>query len=630
MAFPVTTRVFPLLLLLLILSCYICRHAIAEHDEEREALYALKDSFNNSFLEENWFGPQCSEQLPQLWQGIRCLNGRVSEILLEGMGLNGAIESDALSSFTDLSVLSLKNNSISGNLLNFTSNQKLKQIDLSGNKFSGPISKSLLSLSLLVSLQLQNNNLSGPIPEFTVSSLRAFNVSNNNLNGKIPETPLMQSFGPGSYSNNYELCGPPTSKACPSKNDTADEENTSKSSKSSKSELPIMFLLFDIVGLLAVILLFFLYWKKSRKLKTKEGSDTNTYYDTEDVGLEESSKSFRNVESSQAHVAEEQRKLTFMEDEVYFELSDLLKAAAEGLPKGILGTSYKALMEGKPPVVVKRLKELRPLTIDEFTKQLHLIGSHNHPNLLPLLAYFCSKDEKLLVYDYAEKGNLFDRIHGERGRDRVPFRWSARLAAARGVARALEYLHNNNKKSSSSNAVVPHGNLKSTNVLLGDNDMVLVSDYGLTPLIAQPIAAQRMVAYQSPEYQTAKRVSKKSDIWSFGCLLLELLTGRVSAQSAPPGFKGVDLNNWVLRAVREEWTAEIFDTEISTQRRAVPEMLKLLQIAIRCCEELPDKRPEVREVVREVESLKTIGSSEDEEDLSTDQSLTDDSWTMSG
>lgn len=195
---------------------------------------------------------------------------------------------------------------------------------------------------------------------------------------------------------------------------------------------------------------------------------------------------------------------------------------------------------------------------------------------------------------------------------------------ARGVARALEYLHLN---STSLAGAVPHGNLKCSNVLLTENDIVVVSDYGLASLVALPIASQRMVSYKSPEYQIAKRVSKKSDVWSYGCLLLELLTGKISAYTAPPGVNGVDICSWVHRAVREEWTAEIFDGEMSVSRTvAAHGMLRLLQIAMRCCDKSPEKRPEMTEVVREVDNIRAI-ESEDEDDLSFDRSLTDDSMS---
>jgi hypothetical protein len=183
--------------------------------QERDALYALKARFNNSFLNDNWTGPQCNTDYSSSWHGIQCFNGRVTEISLESMRLSVTLmDIDAFVFLTELTVLSLKNNSISGNMMNFSSNNKMKQLDLSGNRLYGSIPKSLLSLKLLGSLLLQDNYLTGPIPEFNQSSLRVFNVSNNDLDGSIPKTHTLQSFGPDSYSSNPQLCGPPTFNTC--------------------------------------------------------------------------------------------------------------------------------------------------------------------------------------------------------------------------------------------------------------------------------------------------------------------------------------------------------------------------------------------------------------------------------
>ncbi|KAI6678574.1 hypothetical protein NL676_039370 [Syzygium grande] len=178
---------------------------------------------------------------------------------------------------------------------------------------------------------------------------------------------------------------------------------------------------------------------------------------------------------------------------------------------------------------------------------------------------------------------------GRGSKERVPFRWNSRLSAAQGVARALHYLNVNS--NSRPNVIVPHGNLKSSNVLLNQDDTVLVSDYGLSSLVALPIAVKSMVCFKSPEYQTTQLICAKTDVWSYGCLLLELLTGRVCANAAPPGVHGVDLCSWVRQAVREEWTAEIFDSEIRKEKRLADGMVKLLLIAIRCSDQSPDKRP---------------------------------------
>ncbi|KAK9265758.1 hypothetical protein L1049_025243 [Liquidambar formosana] len=382
------------------------------------------------------------------------------------------------------------------------------------------------------------------------------------------------------------------------------------------SRLSTISLFFDAAAFLAVVLLLIFYFKKATKLKE--------LMMRMDIAKQEEKNKEKN-EQITTEDGEEKGKLIFMDGiEGGLELGDLLKASAEGLGNGNFGNCYKAMLDDRPAMVVKRLKDVKPLTSEEFANQLLFIAGLKHPNLLPVLAYYYSKDEKLVVYKYAQKGNLFSRIHGRRRvKDRIPFRWNARLSVARGVARALEYLHLN----SNSQTTLPHGNLKSTNVLLDDHDVVLVSDYGLSSLVSLPIASQRMVSYKSPEYQNARRVSKKSDVWSYGCLLLELLTGRIPSHSAPSGTNGVELCSWVHQAVREEWTAEIFDLEISAQRGAAHGMVKLLELAIQCCDKSPEKRPEMTQVVREVENIRDVESSEDEDDLSSDPSLTDDSMT---
>ncbi|OWM87750.1 probable inactive receptor kinase At1g48480 [Punica granatum] len=628
--------------------------------QERDALYALKANFNHPFLNKNWTGLQCYMNEPPYWYGIQCINGRVTGILLENMDLTGTIKFDTFIFLPELVALSFRNNSLTGTLMNFAANQQLTSVDLSGNKFHGPISQSLASLDLLISLQLQGNNLTGQIPEFDQPTLILFNVSNNNLSGLIPSTRTLQSFGPDSFLDNPKLCGPPTLNSCnlstskeqqdgsQAPEQPPGESNTKSNKKnSSLSHYAVIFLLFDVVGLVAVVILFFLYYKKSKELKKfmkdenkeeeeEEEEDERVRVQVQVQGrrLEEANRDQEKPEEAVVEgrrsvfgAEEKEGKLVFMDKSIAnFELSDLLKATAEGLGRGIFGNSYKALLEDGQAVVVKRLRDLKPMTDEEFTRKLISVASLSHLNLLPPLAYYYSKDEKLLVYRFAEKGNLFNRIHGGRGgRDRVPFRWNARLSAARGAALALEHLH---RSSRASNGIVPHGNLKSSNVLFDQNGEVLITDYGFASLIAAPIACHSMMAYKSPEYQSSKRISHKSDVWSYGALLLELLSGRISAFSAPPGTSGVNLCTWVHRAVREEWTAEIFDVEISVQRNAAPGMLRLLQLALRCCDNAPERRPEMAEIVRELASMKPVDS-EDESDMSYDRSLTDESASTS-
>ncbi|KAK6143716.1 hypothetical protein DH2020_024064 [Rehmannia glutinosa] len=613
---------FLLFMVLLVLH----KQAIAEdgsigyHGYERDALLALKAGFNNSFLDGNWTSIMCYMNETPYWYGIQCSNGRVTGIILDRMGLVGEIKVDALVNLTELETISFKDNSIAGNMMDFTYNQKLRNIDLSGNSFDGEIQLSLLNLNSLESLQLQDNKLEGLIPGFNQSSLNAFNVSYNNLSGAIPQTKALRSFGLSSYFGNKNLCGPPTPTACSATTNLSEPNSQNPGKKSSgNGRFTAILVVVNVIVLVVIMFLFIIYYKKYKKLKT-EMKNVLVKYEEHDSKIVD-----RAMEKTTSE-GEIRRKLVFVENNgtTNFELDDLLKASAEGLGKGIFGNCYKAKLDFGPVVIVKRLRDLKPLNGEEFVRQVRVIADQKHPNLLPLLAYYYSKDEKLFLYRFASNGNLYTRLHGGRGTgDRVRFLWSSRLAVARGVARALEHLHLNNQ----SETTAPHGDLKSSNVLIDENDEILVSDYGLASLIALPIAAQRMVSYKSTEYLSQKQISKKSDVWSYGVLLLELLTGRIPAHSAPPGTNGVDLSGWVHRAVREEWTAEIFDAEIAVQRGANQGMLRLLQIAIKCCDKSPEKRPEISQVLAEVEEIKVGGDSEDEEYpySSFDRSLTDDS-----
>lgn len=409
--------------------------------KERQALYALKAVFNSPFLNGVWNGPHCYYDASQ-WYGVRCnSNGHVTEIALDNMELRGNIRSNTFTGFTELSVLSLKNNSVSGTEIDFSPNSMLTRVDLSGNMFSGQIPISLVGISVLESLLLQDNYFTGTIPEFDQSSLKEFDVSNNNLSGSIPKTRALQSFGRDSYDGNPGLCGPPSSTPCKStKNDAAAEapsdEKTDQGSFlwSLKHNLKAILLLLNVVLIALVIFLCLFYYSKARKLKKM----TREHKEREEKRTEKTELDQLNITEVEGdHDRQRSRaisnnirnnisgqgsgKLVFMADNYNhgqgsnstFDMSDLLKASAEGLGQGTFGNCYKAMMEGKPVVVVKRLKNLKPMTDDEFSKQLSVIANLNHPNLLPLLAYYNKKDEKLLLYKYVERGNLFDRLHGE-------------------------------------------------------------------------------------------------------------------------------------------------------------------------------------------------------------------------
>lgn len=184
---------------------------------------------------------------------------------------------------------------------------------------------------------------------------------------------------------------------------------------------------------------------------------------------------------------------------------------------------------------------------------------------------------------------------GNRGAGRTPLNWETRSGIALGAARGIAYLHSHGPMSS-------HGNIKSSNILLTTTYEARVSDFGLAYLASPISTPNRVAGYRAPEVTDSRKVSQKADVYSFGILLLELLTGKPPTHSLL-SEEGVDLPKWVLSVVQEEWTAEVFDLELLRYQNVEEEMVELLQLALECTAQHPDKRPSMTQLTSRIEEL---------------------------
>lgn len=369
------------------------------------------------------------------WVGIKCYpdGTRVFSLRLPGVGLTGPIPENTLGKLDALKTLSLRSNRLSGSLpSDISSLPSLRFLFLQNNNFSGPIpanfspSLSILDLSFnsftghipqiiqnltqLTGLNLQNNSLSGPIPNLTLPRLKHLNVSYNQLNGSIPSS--LQKFSNSSFLGNSLLCGPPLSPCFPAISPSPSQNipSSPKGKKSSKKKLSLGAIIAIAVGggvlLFLVVLISILCC-----LKKKEQNGGSVLKGKSSTG----GRSEKPREEFGSGVQEpEKNKLVFFEGCSYnFDLEDLLRASAEVLGKGSFGTAYKAVLEESTTVVVKRLKEVI-VGKKDFEQQMDIIGRvGQHPSLVPLRAYYYSKDEKLLVYDYFSNGSLATLLHGK-------------------------------------------------------------------------------------------------------------------------------------------------------------------------------------------------------------------------
>ncbi|ESQ44538.1 hypothetical protein EUTSA_v10003470mg [Eutrema salsugineum] len=161
--------------------------------------------------------------------------------------------------------------------------------------------------------------------------------------------------------------------------------------------------------------------------------------------------------------------------------------------------------------------------------------------------------------------------------------------------------------------MAPHGHLKSSNVLLTKTFEPLLTDYGLIPVINQLKAQEHMVAYKSPEYLQHRRVTKKTDVWGLGILILEILTGKFPANFVQGVNKSEDdLVSWVNLGFKGVWAPGMFDKEMGKTSHSEGQILRLLKIGLSCCEPDVEKRLEIGEAVVRIEELKDRDGDDDD------------------
>ncbi|KAK2431852.1 putative inactive receptor kinase [Trifolium repens] len=292
----------------------------------------------------------------------------------------------------------------------------------------------------------------------------------------------------------------------------------------------------------------------------------------------------------------------FVEDHERFKLEDLLRAKADLRSENFWSSLFKVKLENKVEYAVKRLKNLQ-VSCDEFGETLRKISKVKHQNILPLVGYRSTNEEKLIIYKYQSNGSLLNLLNDYIAR-RKDFPWKLRLNIACGIARGLAFIYK--KLDEGEVNIIPHGHIKLSNILLNDKNEALIGEYGLSKFF-EPNRGTALFSsdgYTAPE----KSLTEKGDVYSFGVILLELLTGQSIEVSR------IDLVRWVRSMVREEWTGEVFDKEVRENDHQGA--FSLLNIALLCVSRSQENRPNVEDILNTIEGVMNAHEQQQQIELS--------------
>uniref|UniRef100_A0A7N0R908 Protein kinase domain-containing protein n=1 Tax=Kalanchoe fedtschenkoi TaxID=63787 RepID=A0A7N0R908_KALFE len=632
----------------LVVALVALHFVVSASESEQEILLKFKDSLKNNEKLSSWNASTspCANGAAN-WVGVICTTGgSVYGLKLEIMGLSGELNLTPLKGLASLRTISLKKNSLSGSLPSvnqlgalksvflshnnfsgeiadgaFYGMMSLKKVDLGHNRFVGKIPVSLAKLPRLLELRLENNHFQCQIPSFASKNLAYLNVANNELDGSIPEA--LRDLDRASFSGNKNLCGGKL-PACPERAESAQPlsgesvaTNTTSLPPPARAEGHHSYKVSLIMGavIVGIILLItvIVYVIKSRPSQAPDSVEapaperTSRAKSGEAQADAEAGPSMTNIGGGKKD--HQQTKLTFLKDTTgKFDLQDLLKASAEILGSGVFGSSFKAnISPNGATMVVKRYRQMNNMDKEEFQEHMRRLGRLDDPNLLPLVAFYYRKEEKLMITEFVSKGNLASYLHGKHDADKASLDWPTRLKIVKGVAKGLSVLYRELPS-----LTTPHGHLKSSNILLSDSFEPLLTDFGLVPLVNQEHAQKLMIAYKSPEYVQHGRITKKTDVWALGVLILEVLTGKFPANfSQGQGEKEFDLALWVNNMVDEDHTREVFDEEMKHTENSEGEMLKLLNVGLACCRGEVEARLDFKEAAEKIEELKEKDNDEE-------------------
>ncbi|OAY70998.1 probable LRR receptor-like serine/threonine-protein kinase At5g10290 [Ananas comosus] len=555
------------LISILLILAYL--NYVAESDFQGDALYDMKVKLNATGNQlSDWNRNQVN---PCTWNSVICdSNNRVVQVTLASMGFTGIL-SPRIGELKYLSALSLPGNSITGGIPEqFGNLSSLTSLDLEDNLLSGEIPSTLGKLSKLQILILSQNNLSGNIPESlsSLSSLNDIRLAFNHLSGQIPD-PLFQVARYNFTGNNLN-CGMNFPHSCAS--------NMPFQGGSHNSKVGVVVGSIGGAAVFIVIGVVFVFCKGRKK-----GNRREVFVDVP---------------------GEDDRRIAFGQLK-RFAWRELQIATDNFSEKNILGQGgfgkvYKGVLPDNTKIAVKRLTDYEsPGGEAAFLREVELISVAVHRNLLRLIGFCTTPTERLLVYPFMQNLSVAYRLRDFKPGEPV-LDWPTRKRISLGTARGLEYLHEH------CNPKIIHRDVKAANVLLDEGFEAVVGDFGLAKLVdvrktSVTTQVRGTMGHIAPEYLSTGKSSERTDVFGYGIMLLELVTGQRAIDfSRLEEEDDVLLLDHVKKLQREKRLDAIVDRNLNKVYDCL-EVEMMIQVALLCTQPSPEERPTMSEVVRMLE-----------------------------
>ncbi|CAK9188647.1 unnamed protein product [Ilex paraguariensis] len=278
-------------------------------------------------------------------------------------------------------------------------------------------------------------------------------------------------------------------------------------------------------------------------------------------------------------------------------------AEVNAIGSGGYGKVYRGTIASDQLVAIKRAQRGSLQGALEFKTEIELLSRIHHKNVVSLVGFCYEQGEQMLVYEYIPNGNLKDGLSGKSG---FRLNWMRRLRIALDSAKGLAYMHE------LANPPIIHRDIKSTNILLDDHLNAKVADFGLSKLLADTSKSyvstqvKGTMGYMDPEYYTTQRLSEKSDVYSFGIVLLELVTARAPIERGK--YIVVMVKDAIANSTDQYYIRDILDPTLGSSAK-LGGLKKFVELAMRCVKDYSCERPTMGEVVREIENIMQLASS---------------------